>query len=528
MMKKLLLSGVACAALLALLPTTSHAVAPKIAVGSDYMMLMKADGTVWSWGWNSGELGIGNRTTQYTPVQVPGMTGVVDISVSQYGNGFSMALKADGTVWVWGNLSDGRAAYPTSGGEYKNSPYQIPQLRNIVSIGNSGTAMFAVDAEGAVWSWGGPGYAALGDGPSAKTQKSTPAKIAGLTGITRISRGSDSVVALKADGTSVGWGYDGALIPNASTGTNIAPTAIPVPQLKYLEGIGSNTSGAFMGIDMNGDVLSWGDTNSGVYSCNQPRNVSSVPYYPTGLTSTASKMKQIAGGSGFVLFLDSIGVVKSCGGNNDGQLGDGTTKSTTPNSYTNDPAKPGPVIVGGLPPDMSFIAAGAYASAAISATGGVYTWGRGSNGLAGVLNSAAKNLTPVKVDISAGFPTSTISGTQTGALSEATVDVGISVSPEHAGMEGEIYLGVRLPTGEILMLDSQGRFVPLLDIAAIAPMYQGPLPKSMPIPLITQPTDLRGLAGVTIFLGYGLGKGAAANTDLLSYSNRLGVAVTLK
>lgn len=526
-MKKLLLSAVASTALLALLPTASHAVAPKIAVGSDYMMLMKADGTVWSWGWNAGELGIGNRTTQYTPVQVPGMTGVVDISVSQYGNGFSMALKADGTVWVWGNLSDGRAAYPTSGGEYKNSPYQIPQLRNIVSIGNSGTAMFAVDAEGAVWSWGGPGYAALGDGPSAKTQKSTPAKIAGLTGVTRISRGSDSVVALKADGTSVGWGYDGALIPNASTSTNIAPIAIPVPQLKYLEGIGSNTSGAFMGIDMNGDVLSWGDTNSGVYSCNQPRGGATTrPYFPTGLTTASTKMKQIAGGSGFVLFLNEIGVVKSCGGNNYGQLGDGSTKSTTPDAYTNDPAKPGPVLVSGLPADVSFIAAGGYASAAISATGAVYTWGRGDNGYAGVLNSAAKNLTPIKVDVEAGTPIATFSGTQTGALSEATLDIGIAVAPEHVGREGDIYVALVFPSGQISVLTPQG--IQALGATSIAPFIHGVLPKSLPMSLITAPTDLRALAGLSIVVGYGLGIGAAANNDLLTGTNRLGLVLTLK
>jgi len=526
MLNKLLLSGIASAALLAFLPTASHAVAPKIAVGGDYMMLMKADGTLWSWGWNAhaGELGIGNQITQNVPVQIPGFTGVVDISVPAQGSSFSMALKADGTVWVWGNLSDGRAGYPTSGGEYKYSPMQIPQLHNIVSIGNSGDAMFAVDTEGAVWSWGAPGYAELGDGPTATTQKSTPAKIAGLTGVSRISRGSDSVVALKANGDSVGWGYNSrsGVVIGSTTSSNIAPTTLPVPQLKYLEGITINTSGAFMGIDMNGDVLSWGDTSASLSACDQNLpSAATQPYRPTGLTTASTKMKQIAGGSGFVLFLNDIGVVKACGGNSYGQLGDGTTGGTDRS------LKPGPLVVGGLPADVSYIAAGGYASAAIGATGGVYTWGRGDAGYSGIANSAAKNLTPVKVGVDAGVPTATFAGTQTGNISEAVVDIGMAVAPQHVGQTGEIYLAAMLPTGQIFMFNRQGSFVPI-DTAAIAPMYQGALPKSLPIPLVSQPTDLRNLAGLTLILGYGLGTGAAANNDLLTGANRLGVAVQLK
>ena len=389
--------------------------------------------------------------------------------------------------------------------------------------------MMLLKSDGTVWSWGGAGYGELGDGAAATTQKPTPAKIAGLTGVTRIARGTDALLALQADGTSIGWGYNTStgVIPNSSSGTTgrIAPTVIPVAKMKYLEGVGSNTSGVFMGIDLNGDVWSWGDNNSGVYSCNQPRGGAiTVPYAPTGLTTASTKMKQIAGGNGFVLFLNEIGVVKACGGNSYGELGDGTTTSTSSSD------KPGPIIVGGLPPDVRFVAAGGYASAAISASGSVYTWGRGDSGYAGIANSAAKNLTPVKLGIDAGAlatAPATISGTQTGNISEATADVGLWAAPQHVGKEGEIYLAAVLPNGAILMLNQQGSFVPI-NAAAIQPLYQGVLPKSLPLPLITEPSDLRALAGTSIVLGYGLGKGAAANTDLLTSPNRLAVALRLR
>jgi hypothetical protein len=434
-----------------------------------------------------------------------------------------MALKADGTVWVWGNLSDGRAGYPTSGGEYVYSPMQIKQLNSIVSIGNSGDAMFAVDIQGSVWSWGGPGYAELGDGPNATSQKSTPAKIAGLTGVSRIAYGSDSVVALKADGTSVGWGYNSrsGVVIGSSTSSNIAPTALPVSKLKYLEGITINTSGAFMGIDMNGDVLSWGDTSANLVTCDQPTASSATqPYHPTGLTTASTKMKQIAGGGGFVLLLNDIGVVKACGGNNQGQLGDGTTLQTSSTKF-------GPVVVSGLPNDVSFVAAGGYASAAIGATGSVYTWGRADNGLSGVANSPAKNLTPVKVAIDAGVPIATFSGTQTGALSEAVLNLGLTLPAQHVGQDGELYLAALLPSGGVLVMNQHGGFV-ALDSSNIAPIYQGALQRNVRLPLVNQPMDLRAWAGVTLVLGYGLGRGAAANNDLLTGANRLAAVLTFQ
>lgn len=62
-------------------------------------MALKADGTVWTWGYGSlYELGNGSMTFgQPNPEQV--MDGVVQIAAcSSYG----AAVKEDGTLWVWG------------------------------------------------------------------------------------------------------------------------------------------------------------------------------------------------------------------------------------------------------------------------------------------------------------------------------------------------------------------------------------------------------------------------------------------
>lgn len=69
---------------------------------ADYAV--RDDGTVLAWGNNTyGSLGNGTVTpTQVpTPTEIPGLTGVVSMSATSYGSQF--ALKADGTVWSWGN-----------------------------------------------------------------------------------------------------------------------------------------------------------------------------------------------------------------------------------------------------------------------------------------------------------------------------------------------------------------------------------------------------------------------------------------
>ena len=71
-----------------------------IAAGYDHAVVMKTDGTVWAWGNNSnGQLGNGTTTLSATPVQVSGMSGVAAIAAGQQD---TVALKTDGTVWAWG------------------------------------------------------------------------------------------------------------------------------------------------------------------------------------------------------------------------------------------------------------------------------------------------------------------------------------------------------------------------------------------------------------------------------------------
>ncbi len=72
-------------------------------------LALKSDGTVWAWGNNDkGQLCDGTTNARPTPGQIPGLTGVTQISGgpgSDYGFGSGYALKSDGTVWRGGRTA---------------------------------------------------------------------------------------------------------------------------------------------------------------------------------------------------------------------------------------------------------------------------------------------------------------------------------------------------------------------------------------------------------------------------------------
>src|SRR5205085_5487960 len=83
-----------------------------LAAGASHSLALKTDGTVWAWGSNStGQLGNGctiggTCANSATPLQVVGPAGTGTLSevlAIAAGGAHSLALRADGTVYVWGN-----------------------------------------------------------------------------------------------------------------------------------------------------------------------------------------------------------------------------------------------------------------------------------------------------------------------------------------------------------------------------------------------------------------------------------------
>jgi uncharacterized repeat protein (TIGR01451 family) len=288
-----------------------------VAGSNGFTLASLSDGTVWAWGFNGyGQLGDGTNTERLTPVQVSGLTNVVAVSAGSF---FGVALKSDGTVWAWG--AAGALGNNTTAGS--NVPVQASGLTNVRAISARGDHTLALKTDGTVWSWGGNANGQLGDGTTA--MRIAPVQVINLTGVIDISAGgstgsSDHSLAVRNDGTVWAWGDNFGM----QLGLPVADFT-PHPTPLQVNGITSAVAVAAGGkhsaaLRSDGTVWAWGDNNrlqlADATNCCRP-----TPKQVAGV----SDVRAIAAGNSHNVVLLNDGSLRAWGINDYGQLGDGTT-----------------------------------------------------------------------------------------------------------------------------------------------------------------------------------------------------------
>lgn len=199
-----------------------------IATTGGHSLVLKNDGTVWAWGLNMfGQLGNGSFVESDVPVQVGGetpLTGVVAIAAG-YDN--SLALKNDGTVYAWGENSWGQLG--NGGKADSNTPVQVgggTPISDVVAVSCGDGQSLALKSDGTVWAWGTNYYEELGTGNNVSS--SLPVQVGGKTPLTQVDAIAGGVgfsLALKSDGTLWAWGRND--YGELGTGDNVR-SALPV------------------------------------------------------------------------------------------------------------------------------------------------------------------------------------------------------------------------------------------------------------------------------------------------------------
>ena len=131
---------------------------------SNYTCACLADGTAWCWGENySGQLGDGTTSQRSTPVQVYGLTSVVEVSA---GVSHACARTSDGALWCWGDNSVGQLGNGMSGQQAMvTTPVRVTALgTSVVEVCAGMGATCAREKDGGIWCWGGRDYGMMGDG----------------------------------------------------------------------------------------------------------------------------------------------------------------------------------------------------------------------------------------------------------------------------------------------------------------------------------------------------------------------------
>lgn len=250
-----------------------------IAAGYNSSIVLKSDGTVFSWGQNDrGQLGIGSITDAAYPTQVKGidgigfLTNVTAISVSADIPGNGLALRNDGTVAAWGWNNYGELGNATTIDSTTpvivKGQFGVGNLTNVKAIAASDIANAAVLNDGTVYAWGNNSNGQLGQNSASPTNSSSPLQVKGvggtgfLSGIIDIKAYKTGFIALKSDGTVYTWGYNlyGESGDNTQTQRNAPVQVVGVGGTGFLTGIsfisgGINNVGA---IGSSGQVYGWG------------------------------------------------------------------------------------------------------------------------------------------------------------------------------------------------------------------------------------------------------------------------------
>jgi alpha-tubulin suppressor-like RCC1 family protein len=237
-----------------------------IAGGEDHTIALKQDGSVWAWGDNEhGQLGDGTSgidNYRSTPGQVTGISNVTAVA----GRGdHTIALKQDGSVWAWGNNEHGQIGDGTGGNANRPTPVQVTGLADITAIAGGEDHTIALKQDGSVWIWGWNIYGQLGDGTSGSDNyRATPVQVAGLSNVTAIAGGEDHTIALKQDGSVWVWGNNehGQLGDGTSGVDNYRATPWQVTGISNVTAIAGGGDHTIV-LKQDGSVWAWGDNDKG-------------------------------------------------------------------------------------------------------------------------------------------------------------------------------------------------------------------------------------------------------------------------
>ncbi len=309
---------------------------------------LKADGSVYAWGRNDhGQLGNGSHDTSAhsTPAQISSLSNIISIS-TMAGSETAFALRADGTIWSWGLDYNGSTGDGNSTPSDVLTPTEVVApsgtsgyLTNVVAISADGIDGLALKADGTVWVWGSNDVGQLGNGTYCTTScvNPYPQQITALSNVRSIIGGTSIGTAIKTDGTVYVWGQDRYGEAGASsTGTCNSQGCITTPtQVSGLSNITSATWG-WNYVSSSSPSIPGNNYDQGLFTKSGGSLYVAGPLNtpPTSVSGVSAAVQVSETMDSTQAYLKSDGTVWTIGNDNYGQIGNGTSSGTPVTTYT--------------------------------------------------------------------------------------------------------------------------------------------------------------------------------------------------
>lgn len=386
-----------------------------IAMGNGYLLAVKNDGTVLGIGKN--DVGIINPDKIGKSIERPSrISELTEIRAVSAGINYAMALKEDGSVFIWGdyrykssqafnnpprNVTHAKGAEVITASRYNafvidkdrkawflrgylHRPEKIENLEEVAQIYESDRLTYAVSADGSLWYWTINGqYTNRLEGPAGvdklaaygaggmlaldstghlwkwDEEELKPNKVEEIDGIMDIAAGDSHMIALKKDGTLWAWGENGrGQLGDGGAYLQRIPIEVVGLQNATMISASSDFAAALLS---DGTVWTWGNNSSGQLGTGT-REDSLQPVKVEGING----IKLIATGESHMVALKEDGTVWAWGSNSSGELGDATYEDRLLPVQTTELKR------------IASVSAGNGYSTALTVNGAVWAWGNSS------------------------------------------------------------------------------------------------------------------------------------------------------